>query len=135
MALSITSNKPPVFADIDPNFSISMKTGDLLLLKDDAAIKSSLRNLLSTAFGERLFQPSIGSSLRTMLFEPMDAISTFEIRDRVHSCIIKHEPRIENLIVDIVALPDQNEYRISVEYSVRGIAKQDKLSMVLERIR
>lgn len=125
----------PVFSDIDPNFTVSMTTGDLLLLKDDVAVKTSLRNLLATVMGERLFQPGIGSCLRPMLFEPIDSITTFEIRDRVQAAIVKHEPRIENFIVDVVALPDENEYRINVEYSIRGVAKQDKLSMVLERIR
>jgi phage baseplate assembly protein W len=131
----VGNNKAPIFTDIDPSLIPNPKTKDFLLVRDDAAIKLSIKNLLSTAFGERLFQPNIGASLKPMLFEPIDSISTLEIRDRIYSTIVKHEPRVENVIVDVIALPDENEYRVNLEYSIRAIAKQDKVSIVLERIR
>ena len=136
MALRIVGNTDAaVFTDIDPRLTRSPKTGDALLLRDDSAIKTSLKNLLSTAFGERLFQPTIGGSLRPLLFEPIDAITTFEIRDRVLNTILNHEPRVGNVIVDVIALPDQNNYTVTVEYSVVAIGKTDRVSVVLERVR
>lgn len=124
-----------VFTDIDPKFTRSPKTGDLLTIQDDAAIRTSLKNLLSTAFGERLFQPTIGGSLRPLLFEPVDAVTTYEIKDRILKTINDHEPRVGGVIVDVVALPDQNEYNVTLEYSIVGVGKTDRLSVVLERIR
>jgi phage baseplate assembly protein W len=82
-----------------------------------------------------LFQPTIGGSLRPLLFEPIDAITTFEIRDRVLNTILNHEPRVGNVIVDVIALPDQNNYTVTVEYSVVAIGKTDRVSVVLERVR
>lgn len=136
MALRISSNSTkPVFSDIDPNFTRSPKTNDLLTLRDDAAIRQSLHNLMATAFGERLFQPTIGGSLRPLLFEPIDAITTMEIRDRILLTLNRHEPRVGNVFVDVIANPDENQYTVNVEYSVLGIGKTDKITVVLERVR
>lgn len=135
MALRAVGNGTPVFTDIDPSFTRNPKTGDLLILRDESAIKTSLRNLLSTAFGERLFQPTIGGSLRQLLFEPIDSITTIEIRDRILSTIINHEPRVSNVLVDVVALPDENQYTVTVEYAVVAVGRTDRISVVLERLR
>ena len=128
-------NNATVFSDIDPSFTRNPKTGDLLLVKDDRAIKQSISNLLSTSFGERLFQPLLGGALRRFLFEPIDPITTMEIRDCVLDVIKNYEPRIGTLFVDVISYPDQNTYNIEVEYSISPIGITDKLTVVLERLR
>jgi hypothetical protein len=135
MATQISGNNQPVFTDIDPNFIRSPKTSDLLLLKDEKAIRASVHNLLSTAFGERLFQPNIGGSLRPLLFEPIDAITAMEMRDRVLKTLLDNEPRIADVLVDIVSLADENTYNVTVEYSINGIGRADRINLVLQRIR
>lgn len=136
MPLRVSGNSmAPVFTDIDPKFTRSPKTGDLLTVADDASIRTSLKNLLSTAFGERLFQPNIGGSLKPLLFEPVDAVTTYEIRDRILQTVRNHEPRVQNVLVDVISLPDQNEYNVTLEYSIVGIGRTDRISVVLERIR
>ena len=81
-----------MFSDIDPNFTRNPKTSDLLTLTNSSAVRQSIRNLISTSFGERLFQPRVGGSLRNLLFEPIDQITTMEIRDRIFETIRRHEP-------------------------------------------
>lgn len=125
----------PVYTDIDPKLTRSPKTGDVLTLRDDAAIRTSLKNLLATAFGERLFQPNIGGSLRPLLFEPVDAITTYEIKDRILRTINEHEPRVSGVVVDVVSFPDQNEYSVTLQYSIVAVGRTDRMSVVLERIR
>lgn len=125
----------PVYTDIDPKLTRSPKTGDVLTLRDDAAIRTSLKNLLATAFGERLFQPNIGGSLRPLLFEPVDAITTYEIKDRILRTISEHEPRVSGVIVDVVSFPDQNEYSVTLQYSIVAVGRTDRMSVVLQRIR
>jgi len=124
-----------IFSDIDPNFTKNPKSGDLLLLKDEQSIRRSISNLLNTSFGERLFQPRLGGSLRNLLFEPIDAITTLEIKDRIYDTIRNHEPRVDRIDVDVVANNDENYYTVSVEFSIRAIGRVDRLSVVLERIR
>lgn len=135
MALQITGNNKTVYTDLDPTFTRNPKTGDLMLTKDDLAIRTSLRNLLSTSYGERLFQPQIGGSLKQMLFEPIDSISAMEIKDRILLTIVNHEPRVKDVFVDVVSAPDENSYSVTVEYSIRALNRTDKISVILERIR
>jgi phage baseplate assembly protein W len=116
-------------------FSRNPKTRDLMLIKDDQAIRTSLKNLLMTSFGERLFQPTIGGSLRSLLFEPIDAITTMEIKDRILKTILDHEPRISNVTVGVSASEDQNGYGVDIEYSIVAAGKTDRISVVLERVR
>ena len=130
-----TSQTQPVYTDLDPSMTRNPKTNDWLSLKDSRSIKSSLQNLFSTSYGERLLQPQIGNSLRSLLFEPIDSITTFEVRDRILETIRKYEPRISNVIVDVVANPNQNQYEITVEYTIQALGAADKVTTVLERIR
>jgi len=124
-----------VYSDIDPNMGFNPKTEDLLLIKDTKAVRLSIMNLLSTSYGERLFQPNIGASLRTLLFEPIDSITTLEMRDRIIQTIRNHEPRVGTLFVDIKSSPVQNSYEISIEFSLRATGQKDKVVTVLERMR
>ena len=135
MPVQITGSGKPIYTDIDPFFNKSPKTGDLLLVRDESAIRTSLKNLMSTAYGERLFQPQVGGSLRQLLFEPIDSISAMELRDRILLTISNHEPRVQNVIVDVIAVPDENAYTITVEYSIRALGKVDRVTTVLERVR
>lgn len=136
MALRVVNTgTKPIFSDIDPNFTRNPKTRDVLLLQNDSAVRTALKNLLSTTFGERLFQPTIGGSLRSLLFEPIDAITTMEIRDRVLQTITVYEPRVSNVLVDVTANPDESGYVVNVEYAVAAVGNTDRITLVLERVR
>lgn len=124
-----------LYSDVDPTMGMHPKTKDLLVLEDTTAVRRSIQNLLSTARGERLFQPNIGASLRVLLFEPIDAITTFEMRDRILDTLRKHEPRIGSLFVDVVASADTNSYEVSIEFGLRVSGEKNKFRTVLERIR
>jgi len=130
-----TSQQDPVYTDIDPTMTRNLKSGDVNILKDTKSIKTAIQNLLSTAFGERLFQPQVGASLRPLLFEPVDAITAYEIRDRITETIRKNEPRVSNIVVDVVSPPDSNEYQITVEYTIQSVGAVERLTTLLERIR
>ena len=132
---NIKSGKQPSYSDIDPSMTMSSKDNDLFLLQNTKAVKRSIMNLLSTAYGERLFQPNIGGSLRSLLFEPIDTVTTLEMRDRVITTLRNHEPRIATLYVDVVSDPDSNSYQVSVEFTLRANGERDKVTTVLERIR
>jgi phage baseplate assembly protein W len=137
MSVRIINNNSsvPMFSDIDPNFTRNPKTSDLLTLTNSSAVRQSIRNLISTSFGERLFQPRVGGSLRNLLFEPIDQITTMEIRDRIFETIRRHEPRVGNLAIDVSAKPDENYYTVTVEYGTRATAGVERLTMILERLR
>ena len=82
-----------------------------------------------------MFHPDIGASIRILLFEPIDAITTFEMRDRILDTLRKYEPRIGTLFVDVVASPDTNSDDVSIEFGLRVSGEKTKFRTVLERIR
>ena len=125
----------PSYSDIDPSMLMNTKTNDLLTVQNTKSVRQSIMNLLMTAYGERLFQPNIGGSIRALLFEPIDPLTTFELRDRILNTLRNHEPRIGTLYVDVVSQPDSNSYRIGVEFTIRGTGERDRITTVLERIR
>lgn len=123
------------YSDLDPSLTMNAKSKDFMVLENTKSVKQSILNLLSTAYGERLFQPNIGGSLRTLLFEPIDPLSTFEMKDRIITTIRNHEPRVSSLTVDVISDPDTNSYQVAVEFSLAFNGQKDRVTTVLERIR
>ena len=71
---SIVSRKKG-YRDLDLSLKRHPLTGKINTLKDDAAVKNAVKNLVLTNFFERPFQPSLGANLRGLLFEPADGVT------------------------------------------------------------
>ena len=82
------------FKDLSITFKKHPVTDDLVTVKDKSAIAQSITNLLMTKKGERPFQPTLGSGLQDMLFEPLDYGSAAMIKQEIGKCINKYEPRV-----------------------------------------
>lgn len=63
------------FKDLSINLLLNPFTKDVSAVQNDNAIKQSIKNLVLTAPGEKPFQPNIGSRVRQLLFEPLDAFT------------------------------------------------------------
>ena len=55
------------FRDLAMSFNENPSTKDFGAVKNERAISQSVRNLILTMFGERPFQPEIGSQVRALL--------------------------------------------------------------------
>ena len=104
-------------------------------LKDDAAIKNSVKNLILTNFFERPFQPLVGANLRGLLFEPADAITKYELSDGIKQVLIDYEPRIRVSRVGIEDQSDRNAYRITVHFQIIEMDLNTEVEIVLQRLR
>lgn len=123
------------FKDLNITFKKHPNTDDLVVVKDDAAIKQAIKNLLLTNVGERPFQPALGSKIPRLLFEPLDFISSSMIKDEIRRVIGEYEPRVE--LVNVKCEPNSNEDGYDVEFDVRIIGRDDAiaLELFLERTR
>lgn len=108
------------FKDLNLGFRKHPVTDDLVVTKDQAAIKQAIVSLLLTDPGERLFQPELGSGLRSFLFEPLDSATAALINASVRDTLERYEPRID--IIDISTTPnsDENGYEVSLSFEVVG---------------
>lgn len=64
------------------------------LVQHEEDIKESLIILLTTIRGSRLLRPSYGTSVRTLIFEPLDANTATYISEEIKRAILVHEPRV-----------------------------------------
>ena len=90
------------FKDLSLSFAKNKVTDDLLVKKEDAAVKQAILNLLLTQKGERLYDAEYGSDLKSHLFEPLDFGTAGSIKDNISKTIDTYEPRvsIETLLVE-----------------------------------
>jgi len=108
------------FKDISITFGKHPNTADVLVVKNENAIKQSLMNLVSTLKGERPFNFEIGSRIQNLLFENMDYGLAAIIAEEIQMLISNYEPRV--MLRDVSAVPDYdaNCYSIVLEYVIRG---------------
>lgn len=122
------------------DFNISFKshpiTNDLLVVKDDAAIKQSVRSLLLTDYGERLFNPEIGTRLKRILFQPLDYGTAADVRNEIFRCLSVYEPRIEVLSIEVEPDEEKNAYNVEMEFEyVSRDTPPVTIEFLLERTR
>jgi len=108
------------FKDLNVTFKPHPVTGDLIVKKDDAAIKQSVVNLLLTSKGERPFQPDLGSKLRDILFENLDVATAAEIGRDIRSTLNQFEPRITLIGLDVDVNFEDNGFDVALEFEIIG---------------
>ncbi len=108
------------FKDLSITFKKHPVSDDLVTVKDNAAIIQAITALLLTNKGERLFQPELGSDLRSLLFQPLDYGAAALIRGKIRDCITKYEPRV--FVNDIICNPDMENdgYNVELYYTIIG---------------
>tara|TARA_R110000782_G_scaffold104469_3_gene192171 strand:- start:465 stop:896 length:432 start_codon:yes stop_codon:yes gene_type:complete len=132
--VSITSVKSR-YSDLNLQMIPHPLKKDIIPLKDDAAVKNAVRNLLLTNFFERPFNPTMGANLRGLLFEPNDAITRLAIEDGIRNVLEQYEPRIENINIIVKTTPNENEYRIVLVFSIKENDSVQDLEINLRRLR
>ncbi len=124
------------FKDISLSFEPHPVTKDLPILKNENAIRRSIRNLVETIPTERFFNPTLGSNVRSSLFEFVDYGTASIIKDQVYNVILNYEPRVNNVQVQVLPSPDTNEFEINILFDIIGqeIPSQ-QFSFILEAAR
>ena len=129
----LSTNKP--YKHLDITFSAHPETQDVLKKIDVNSVKQSLKTLLFTNMGERLFQPEVGSKIQGLLFEPIDPITTQTLKRSIENTIETYEPRVSLDLVDVVPVEEENSYEVSIYFTVLGINQPTSLTVTLERLR
>ena len=109
------------FKDINLSFSPHPVTKDLTVLRNENAIKRSVRNIVQTIPTERFFNSILGSDVRSLLFDNFVDFGTASvIEDQIMIAIENFEPRVDNLQVNVDPRPDQNEFVVNVLFDIIG---------------
>jgi phage baseplate assembly protein W len=99
------------------------------------AVKQSLRNLMLTDRGERLFQPNLGGNIRAMLFENITPQTFLTMQEHIKDVIAAHEPRADVIDVVIAQTSQEHEVQVTIVFRVVNVQEPVTLELLLERVR
>ena len=117
------------FKDLSLSFAKNKVTDDLLVKKEDAAVKQAILNLLLTNKGERIYDPEYGSDLRGHLFEPLDFGTAGSIKDNIIRTIRNYEPRVTVETCLVEPNFDANGFDVRLDFQVLSRADVPSISI------
>ena len=140
----VLRKKEVIYSDLRKDFLLSPINSDVSRYTDEDSIKESIRNILLTNPGERLFDPTFGTPIRRMLFENILYPETQSLlEDMISTSLKNYEPRCD-LISTSVKLggnpstdpeESQNSVNITITFSVINIQTPITLNVTLSRVR
>lgn len=125
-------NKAGILA---PKTQNSIGNSDLGILKNEQAILESVYNILLTQPGERVMNPKFGCDLNQYEFEMIDDVTAFSMLRTIEEAIIKFEPRVINVIIEIDPQPEENTFLIDIYLTIDTSNEPVKLTTTLEKVR
>lgn len=102
--------------------------GVLQLSSDELSIEESIRIILRTEPGERVYRPDFGCRLRELSFSPLNTHTMMMIRLYVQEALQRWEPRIDKVVA--TTDPDPIRGRIDIIVSYQVISNYDFRSLV-----
>ena len=109
------------FKDINLSFKRHPVTNDVVTIRNEDAIKRSVKNIIFTILGEKPFLPAFGSVINESLFDLNTNLNEIRISDEIKSSLLNYEPRIDNVTVYVTVSADSNEMNCTVQYDIVGI--------------
>ena len=121
------------FRDFSLTFEKNAVTNDVLSLKNEAAIKESVKNIVLYNFYEKPFDPFFGGNILGLLFENSTPTMVLEVKNRIEQSIEIHEPRVTAVSVTVQFEEDRNELNCKINYLILGIpTKFDDVSIAFK---
>ncbi len=108
------------FKDISLSFKPHPVTKDLPILKNESAIRRSVRNIVETIPTEKFFNSDFGSDVYKSLFDFVDFGTASIIQDQIKTCIANFESRVNNVDVGVTPLPDDNSFECTIIFDIIG---------------
>ena len=124
------------FKDISMTFQSNPLSNDLIILKNENAIARSVRNIIFTVPGEKVFDPDFGTDINASLFELLDETSAVVIKEQIEYSLETYEPRIR--LLDVIVVPDfeGSGYDVEISYSIVGVdIDPQQISFILQATR
>ena len=95
-------------------------SGALALAAYEDSVRQSILIILGTSPGERAMRPDFGCGLVDLVFEPNDATTAGHIADTVSEALLRFEPRIDVVTVDVRQGSEAEVLLIDIESQVRA---------------
>lgn len=110
-----------LFLGIGTAFPLALAAnGALARAEYEESVRQSLLIILGTAPGERVMRPDFGCGIHDLVFENAIPSTLGRVQQTVHETLMRLEPRIDVISVDVEAGGDGNVLLIDIEYEVRA---------------
>lgn len=124
------------FRDISLTFKRHPVTNDIIILKNEDAIKRAVQNLVRTQIGERFFNTDLGTRITSSLFELANDDYIEPIQTEIEMVITQYEPRVILQQVVVESRPEQNALDVSIQYKIVGLnSPSQNVQFILEPTR
>jgi phage baseplate assembly protein W len=124
-----------IYSDLDLRFLPNPVTGDVSMSYNEQAVIRSIQNLLYTKPYERLFDPTIGSGIPALLFEPLSPLTASSIEDEITRLISNYEPRATIYQLNVSANADSNSFTVSLYVFIGNNTAPTAINLILQRNR
>lgn len=124
-----------LFIDLNKTFALHPVSDDILLNRNEAAVKESITNLIFTGPYERYRQPRLGAGIPQDLFENISPQTEYNVRERIKAVIANYEPRANLERVHVSVLPDQNAYSVTIVFTLVNSFTPVTIEKILTRRR
>ena len=122
-------------ADLDINFERNIFTNDVVLKTGEEAIRRAVKSLILLKSNEKPFHPEINSGVNDLLFENADPITIEEIKRRIRQTILRFEPRISEVKIDMEYNIDKIYVVVKILYTIKNVRQVFTTSLTLQRTR
>ena len=129
------TNPDELYSDFLVNLNPHPVSGAVLRFTNEKAVTRSIRNLLLTNPGERLYQPDLGSGIRQLLFEPISNFTSNMLGRFIEDTINKYEQRAKVLAVNVIPEEDKNRYTVTIVYVLINKQEPVSITVTLQRVR
>ena len=109
------------FRDVSLSFARNPVTNDILALRNEDAIKKAVINLVKTQIGERFFNPLLGTSTNSLLFELNTIEVSSVLEEQITTLLDNFEPRIRVRSIVVSPIDDTNELNVIINYDIVGL--------------
>lgn len=133
--LTGTAKKEEHFSDFLDSFAKTPFGGQLGRVVDEQSVIQSIKNLIRTNLGERLYQPQVGSGVNAMLFELNDLPSHAALEFQIKNTLTYNEPRILLIDVDVDYGFDEHEVEVTIKFMLINKTEPTTLTFLLKRVR
>jgi phage baseplate assembly protein W len=125
----------PKYKDVSLTFRANPVTGDVVKLYDTAAVQASVVNLVLTMNYEIPFHPEVGCAVQRSLFDEIGPMTAINIRRSILDVLQNFEPRVQVVLVQVTADPDNNGYDALIVYQIVGQPMTASVTMFLKKTR
>lgn len=134
-SLSQNKKRDVFFSDFMTSFAKTPVGDQLARVTNERSINQSLKNIILTEIGERLFQPNIGSTITSLLFDNNHNENLSSAEFLLNKSIEANEPRIVLIDVSIDTSYDEQELIINIIYTTINNPEPITFNYILKRVR